>query len=88
MLPDDAPLVALLQTQEQFCTDIMKSEDNGLSLAASAKMLFYRARCRLQQRELSLALTDLAYSFSLSPMSEEVTHLASSLDACVGATRA
>ena len=69
---DEASLVALLKAQEQSCSDMLRSEDGGLSLAASAKMLVYRARCWLQQRELSLALTDLAYAFSLTPSSEEV----------------
>lgn len=73
LITDEASLVALLKAQEQSCTDMLESEDRGLSLAASAKLLLYRARCQLQQRELSLALTDLAYAFSLTPCSEEVT---------------
>ena len=72
---DERSLVTLLKAQEQSCTDMLRSEDRGLSLAASAKMLLYRARCWLQQREPSLALTDLAYAFSLTPCSEEVMQL-------------
>ena len=75
LIADEASLVALLKAQEQSCTDMLRSEDRGLSLAASAKMLLYRARCWLQQRELSLALTDLAYAFSLTLCSEEVMQL-------------
>lgn len=71
----ESSLLALLKTSEQFCSKTLKSEDRGLSLATSAKTLLYRARCYLQQREMSLALTDLAYAFSLTPRSEEVMQL-------------
>lgn len=86
-MTDERSLLELLKTHEQACTTMLISEDKGLSLAASAKMLLYRARCRLQQREISLALTDLAYAFSLTPMSKEVMHLQARLDACTSATR-
>lgn len=72
LITDEASLLALLKAQERSCSDMLRSEDRGLSLAASAKMLVYRARCWLQQRELSLALTDLAYALSLTPYSQEV----------------
>ncbi|KAL3141970.1 hypothetical protein ABBQ32_004616 [Trebouxia sp. C0010 RCD-2024] len=69
---NESSLVLLLKANLETCTKMLTSEDKGLSLASSAKMLLFRARCYLQQRELSLALTDLAYAFALQPCSFEV----------------
>lgn len=77
---NQSSLVLLLKANLETCTKMLTSEDKGLSLASSAKMLLYRARCYLQQRELSLALTDLAYAFALQPCSLEVMYLELGLD--------
>lgn len=51
---------------------MLRSKDQGLSLAATATMLWHRARFHVRQRELSLGLSDLAYSFALWPCSHKV----------------
>ena len=60
LINDESSLVTALEGSLETCTKMLTSEDKGLSLASSAKMLLYRARCYIRQRELSYGLTDLA----------------------------
>ena len=72
---DQAGLAALLERGVTQCTAALASPDASLSLGASSKMLYLRARFYVRQRELSNALTDLAFAVSLNPLDDRVYSL-------------
>ncbi len=67
-----ASLAAVLKDGVTSCTALLTSPHAALSMAATARIFFFRARFYIRQREFSHALTDLAFSQSLYPLDDEV----------------
>ena len=67
-----AALAAVLKDGVTSCTALLTSPHAALSMAATARIFYFRARFCTRQREFSHALTDLAFSQSLNPMDDEV----------------
>ena len=67
-----AALAAVLADGVTSCTALLTSPHAALSMAATARILYFRARFYVRRREFSHALTDLAFSQSLNPMDDEV----------------
>jgi len=67
-----AALAALLEDGVTGCTAMLTSPHAAFSMAATARMFYLRARFYTRQREVSNALTDLAFAHSLNPLDDEV----------------
>ncbi|KAL0048367.1 hypothetical protein WJX82_001763 [Trebouxia sp. C0006] len=83
-----AALAAVLADGVTSCTALLTSPHAALSMAATARILYFRARFYVRQREFSHALTDLAFSQSLNPMDDEVLQLWGDILVRLGATDA
>ena len=67
-----ASLAAVVEDGVSACTALLTSPRAALSMAATSRMFYFRARFYTRQREFSHALTDLAFSQSLNPLDDEV----------------
>ena len=67
-----AALAALLEDGVTGCTAMLTSTHAAFSMAATSRMFYLRARFYTRQREISYALTDLAFAQSLNPLDDEV----------------
>ncbi|KAA6424877.1 MAG: hypothetical protein FRX49_05051 [Trebouxia sp. A1-2] len=83
-----AGLAALLEDGVTGCTTMLTSPHAALSMAATSRMFYLRARFYTRQREISYALTDLAFAHSLNPLDAEVLQLWGSILSRLGAINA
>ena len=68
-----AGLAAVLEDGVTGCTALLTSPHAALlSMAATSRMFYLRARFHTRQRQISHALTDLAFAQSLNPLDDEV----------------
>ena len=67
-----AALAAVLEDGVTGCTALLTSPRAALSMAATSRMFYFRARFYTRQRQISHALTDLAFAQSLNPLDDEV----------------
>ena len=67
-----ASLAAVLEDGVTCCIALLTSPHAALSMAATARIFYFRARFYTRQRVFSHALTDLAFSQSLNPLDDEV----------------
>ncbi len=67
-----AALAAVLEDGVTGCTALLTSPHAALSMAATSRMFYLRARFYTRQRQISHALTDLAFAQSLNPLDDEV----------------